>query len=489
MLISFTHLPGDGPVATADERRNIAGLDNVMSVFQSSPLVKELPARKNELLHAFFRDDPLARTKDEPIAVWLVRYNEQLGKLNRVGLDIVTSLPDAAGWQALNLAGLTEDRIERVVSRLPDDTFPLDTMSAELNRVFASVHMSESCVFNSSHEIRVLIIAGDSPDPHLRQREHKITLLRPYSGTRLRRLSTLRTRTMTALTPLIRAICRNMCEMNSRCWANTCMDNGENDAPIPSVDNSQLEAACLKLAELPEALAIVQAARRGASDQNRHSRASPGGKGKSRQPFGRQRVPNSARDQRPNDDRPALVVGRTQRPRPQPQQRRGTDLQAKLDKRKARSVCHACGQTGRWAGDPQCPGRPVNVIELEDEVQEFEPSQDTGTRQILSVQVDVSEVRLLRPSTRLVLAMNSMDVGRREGARGVIDTAARHTVAGRAWDRAYRQICAERGIGHLINVIPESEVYRFGNGGLLTSTVRVTFVVQQRCAKAMCYPC
>ena len=29
--------------------------------------------------------------------------------------------------------------------------------------------------------------------------------------------------------------------------------------------------------------------------------------------------------------------------------------------------------------------------------------------------------------------MNSMDVGRREGARGVIDTAARYTVAGRAW--------------------------------------------------------
>ena len=96
------------------------------------------------------------------------------------------------------------------------------------------------------------------------------------------------------------------------------------------------------------------------------------------------------------------------------------------------------------------------MIELEDEVQEFEPNQDAGTRQMLSVQVDVSDARLLRPSTRLVLAMNSMDVGRREGARGAIDTAARCTVAGRAWDLAYRQICAERGIGHLINVTPES---------------------------------
>ena len=117
------------------------------------------------------------------------------------------------------------------------------------------------------------------------------------------------------------------------------------------------------------------------------------------------------------------------------------------------------------------------MIELEDEVQEFEPNQDAGTRQILSVQVDVSDVRLLRSSTRLVLAMNFMDVGRREGARGVIDTAARYTVAGRAWDRAYRQICAERGIGHLINVMPESELYRFGNGGLMTSTEHVTVPV------------
>ena len=88
------------------------------------------------------------------------------------------------------------------------------------------------------------------------------------------------------------------------------------------------------------------------------------------------------------------------------------------------------------------------MIELEDEVQEFEQSQDTGTRQILSVQVDVSDVRFLRPSTRLVLAVNSMDVGRREGARGVIDTAARYTVAGRAWDHASAHHGLPTGLSH-----------------------------------------
>ena len=158
------------------------------------------------------------------------------------------------------------------------------------------------------------------------------------------------------------------------------MDNGENDAPIRGVGKSQLETGCLKLTELPEALASVQAARRGASDQYRHSHGSTGGKGKTRQSFGRQLVPSSARDQRQNDDRPAQVVRRAQRARPQPQQRRGTDLQANLDKRKARCVCHACGQTEHWAGDPHCSGRPVSVIELEDEVQEFKQSQDAGMR-------------------------------------------------------------------------------------------------------------
>ena len=50
------------------------------------------------------------------------------------------------------------------------------------------------------------------------------------------------------------------------------MDNGENDALIPGVGASHLETACLKLAELPEAFAIVQAA----SDSNRHSEKSSG---------------------------------------------------------------------------------------------------------------------------------------------------------------------------------------------------------------------
>ena len=111
----------------------------------------------------------------------------------------------------------------------------------------------------------------------------------------------------------------------------TCMDNGENDATIPGVDalsagNGMSETCGNCLKPLPS----FQAARRSVSDSHRHSRVSPGGKGETPQTRGRQRVHSSTHDQRHHDDRPAL--GRAQRAQPQPQQRRGTDSQAKLDK-------------------------------------------------------------------------------------------------------------------------------------------------------------
>ena len=34
--------PGDGPVATADERRNVAGLDNVMNVLSTLSLISRM---------------------------------------------------------------------------------------------------------------------------------------------------------------------------------------------------------------------------------------------------------------------------------------------------------------------------------------------------------------------------------------------------------------------------------------------------------------
>ena len=164
----------------------------------------------------------------------------------------------------------------------------------------------------------------------------------------------------------------------------TCMDNGENGAAIPGVDNSQ--TACLKLAELPEALAIVQA-RRGAS------------KNKPTFPWFSWRQGQKLDNHLDDNAYPAL---RRISDRMMTDQLRSSEGPNELGHSLSNAEARICEQ--RWAGHPQCPDRPVDVIELEDAVQEFEPNQDEGMRQILSVQVDVSDVRLLRPSTRCVIA-------------------------------------------------------------------------------------
>ena len=45
---------GEGPVATADERRNIAGLVNVMNVLEMSPLVKKASSPKERASSCLF---------------------------------------------------------------------------------------------------------------------------------------------------------------------------------------------------------------------------------------------------------------------------------------------------------------------------------------------------------------------------------------------------------------------------------------------------
>ena len=106
---------------------------------------------------------------------------------------------------------------------------------------------------NVSHEIRVLIIAGDIPDPHFRQRAQWDTFEEVVDTE-----GEDNDGSETIDPGDLQEYVRDELEVLA-----TCMDNGENDAPIPGVDNSQLETAC---------------SRRGALDSSRHSRASPGSK-------------------------------------------------------------------------------------------------------------------------------------------------------------------------------------------------------------------
>ena len=177
------------------------------------------------------------------------------------------------------------------MSLLPDDTFPLDTISAELNRVFAAVHMSEPVSSTPAIPPGRAWSSNERERPHHRWGQSRPTFV--AERTQNHSASSAQWDTFEEVVETeeedndgsdtvdpddLQEYVRDELEVLA-----TCMDNGENDAPIPGVDNSQLETASLKLAELPDALAIVQAARRGAADQHRHSCGSPGGKDKTRQ--------------------------------------------------------------------------------------------------------------------------------------------------------------------------------------------------------------
>ena len=61
-----------------------------------------------------------------------------------------------------------------------------------------------------------------------------------------------------------------------------------------------------------------------------------------------------------------------------------------------------------------------------------------------------------------------------DSGKGVVDTACRCSVAGDRWYRDYRRILAGLGLDQFVTEIKEKERYRFGNGGILESTIRAT---------------
>ena len=80
---------------------------------------------------------------------------------------------------------------------------------------------------------------------------------------------------------------------------------------------------------------------------------------------GRQREPSSARDQRHHDDRPAQVVGRPKEPG-----HNFSNAEVRICKRSSTIEKHAA-TTMRVTSSAR---PPVNMIERDDEVQEFEPN-------------------------------------------------------------------------------------------------------------------
>ena len=61
-----------------------------------------------------------------------------------------------------------------------------------------------------------------------------------------------------------------------------------------------------------------------------------------------------------------------------------------------------------------------------------------------------------------------------DSGKSVVDTACRCSVAGDRWHLDFRNILARHGLDKFVTEVKERERYRFGNGGILESTIRAT---------------
>ena len=78
----------------------------------------------------------------EPVTTWLVRYEENLKCLVKVGINLEEALPEVVEWQAINMAGLNEDCLERIVDKLLDDQHPMDDW-ARLNPMHGATTLND----------------------------------------------------------------------------------------------------------------------------------------------------------------------------------------------------------------------------------------------------------------------------------------------------------------------------------------------------------
>jgi hypothetical protein len=143
-LMPTVMAPGPGgAVGTTVDRAasNRTGVRNVMAKLELD-LGQQKPERKGETLHEFFATNRYHRRSGERVTDWCTRFEEGLSKLKEDDIDL-EKLPDVAGWQFLHKAGLTEERRERVLAKLPDEHFPLKEIRAIVVRLFPTIHHRE----------------------------------------------------------------------------------------------------------------------------------------------------------------------------------------------------------------------------------------------------------------------------------------------------------------------------------------------------------
>ncbi|CAE8588934.1 unnamed protein product [Polarella glacialis] len=147
-----TLMPMQGPVRTEPSDAGAASDDILNSDLAAGVkyLVEELRrslqasrgVRKGQTMTEFFRDPKFHRQLGERASDYITRFDETLALLKDSGFD-AESVPDLAGSAFIHMMRLNEEREERLISKVPDDEFPLAELKRHALSIFGSLHVHE----------------------------------------------------------------------------------------------------------------------------------------------------------------------------------------------------------------------------------------------------------------------------------------------------------------------------------------------------------
>ena len=175
----------------------------------------------------------------------------------------------------------------------------------------------------------------------------------------------------------------------------------------------------------------------------------------------------------------------------------GNQSQAK----KVNTMCWDCGERGHWGGDPQCkkPGaglfkpkshgassnnqqKHVKITEamntehvLDGDGEALSPTPAHEVLVASSVKGASLEMALdFDHETLAARNAKELDLSKDKRFVGALDSACHRTCTGEVWLQYYLKSLeqAPQTVRQLIKAVPEAEVFRFGNGGTKTSTLR-----------------
>ncbi|CAE8625872.1 unnamed protein product [Polarella glacialis] len=215
---------------------------------------------------------------------------------------------------------------------------------------------------------------------------------------------------------------------------------------LTDLEAGSVESAASTLAAISDAFATVR-------DVRSRLKGKGKGKGKGKKsnlpPLSGQWMPPRlpGPSSRQPDDQPAVDHPIHRHPGKQPVSFRET-----IAFQKANTYCKVCGLKGHWAGDPQCAHR-VSLADVGDVWD--------------SLTCSVSYLADAEAASVFAVGPQADD------NRGVADTACALSVCGARWWSVYADTLAMYGLSDLVTQTCCHERFRFGNGGLLTSALRI----------------